>query len=608
MKKCYYLLPFLLVSFSFIGIDLFAQTPAFPTAQGYGRFATGGRGGDVVEVTTLEDYNPQTDVPIKGSFRWAFTQAKDSTKNQWGVWKYTWRPITIVFRVGGVIDLKADFALNRDSVTIAGQTALGDGICFKNYTIKLGGHENFIVRYVRSRPGDVTEAETSAMRMENGGNFIIDHCSLSWGIEETTHFSSANDFTVQWCIVSEGLYSSVHKKGDRGYAAQWGGQYSTYHHNLLAHNQSRSPRINGANKNDIYALVDYRNNMNFNQGSSGACYGGEWEVGGGRGFAHTNFVNNYSKGGPATPASYYFAAPSYARANITPDGYGLWYFSKNIMEGNAEKTEDNWKGVNTGSVGGKNNIYSAEEFVRNDGISTGGEIEDYDSYTETANEAYGSILENVGAIYPKRDGHDARIIAEIKGEVEIKRSVYVLGDVTTPKRGITSGIIDTPWNLKPEGADDNWSPWYSYYQTVDASMAPIDSDHDGMPDAWEIANNLNPNDASDRNKKTISGYTALEVYLNGLVGEQIELDFGTSIFEEKVEDHVKYSISDNVLRVYSDSGISSVKVFDTLGLMRVSQTADFDVINVSGLSAGVYILEVTHDNNRRYVAKINKSK
>ncbi|WP_163319695.1 T9SS type A sorting domain-containing protein [Dysgonomonas sp. 520] len=577
-----------------------AQTLAFPSAKGYGKYATGGRGGVVVAVTNLKDYIPGVEDPIEGSFRWAFTQGKDSTKNKWGTWVYSWKPLTVVFKVGGVIDLKADFSLNRSNVTIAGQTALGDGICFKNYTIKLGGNRNGIIRYLRSRPGDVTGEETSGMRWENGGNFIIDHCSLSWAIEETTHFSSADNFTVQWCIVSEGLYNSIHKKGPRGYGTQWGGQYSTYHHNLLAHHQSRSPRINGANKDDIESLVDFRNNVNFNWGSSGACYGGEWEVPGGKGFAHTNFVNNYYQKGPGTASSLYFASPSYHRQNVTPAGYGKWYFDGNVMEGDSEKTADNWKGVNTGTVGGKDNIYSAIEFVQSDGI-----LEDHSSYTETAINAYESILDKAGAIYPKRDGHDERLIREMKGEIPILRSVYNKEDFTSPARGVNSGIIDTPWNLKPANAGDDWDPWYSYYTTVDYSQAPQDSDHDGMPDEWEQANGLDPNDPEDRNLVTEEGYTALEVYLCSLVDEKIDPIFKSSIEDIKNNVEIKISVNKDKLSVLSDSSVKNIKIFDTVG-QQVVNAMNTDSVDISNLTNGIYIVEAIVANNQKQILKFNK--
>jgi pectate lyase len=223
-----------------------------------------------------------------GSLRWALSQGVDIVVNPILGPIQVKRPLTVVFRVGGVINLKGELRISRNNLTLAGQTAPGDGICIRGATVNFSGSRNVIVRYLRFRPGDELGQETSAFRIENGGNFIIDHCSMSWAIEETTHFSSNDSTTVQWCIISESLYNSIHKKGERGYGTQWGGEYASYHHNLLAHHVSRMPRINGSNGNDLEALVDYRNNVNYNWGSTGAFYGGEWENTGGAGFCHTN--------------------------------------------------------------------------------------------------------------------------------------------------------------------------------------------------------------------------------------------------------------------------------------------------------------------------------
>ena len=255
-----------------------AQPLAFPGAEGYGRFASGGRGdgtnGVVVEVTNLLD---DATNPPEGSFRWALKQGIGYVDHPILGQIATPLPLTVIFKVGGVISLATEIRVQRSNLTIAGHTAPGDGICFRGGTLNFSGSKNVIVRHIRSRPGDELGEETSAFRIENGGNFIIDHCSFSWAIEETTHFSASDNLTVQWCIISESLYNSTHKKGPRGYGTQWGGEYASYHHNLLAHHNSRMPRINGSNKDDLEALVDYRNNVNYNWLSSGAFYGGEWE-------------------------------------------------------------------------------------------------------------------------------------------------------------------------------------------------------------------------------------------------------------------------------------------------------------------------------------------
>lgn len=470
-----------------------AQQVAFPGAEGYGKYTTGGRGGKVVEVTTLKDLNAQGKV-IAGSFRAALmTEGTD--------------PITIVFRVSGVINLStSEIRSKRSNMTIAGQTAPGDGICIRGGTINLSGSKNVIVRYMRFRPGDEKNAEVSALRFENSENFIVDHCSMSWAIEETTHFSSSKFLTIQWCIVSESLYNSIHKKGSRGYAAQWGGQYASYHHNLLAHHNSRMPRINGANKNDIEALVDYRNNVNYNWRVLGAFYGGEWEATPDcKGFAHTNIVNNYFKPGPATSDSLFFIEPYLNRKGRTLCGYGKWFVKGNVMDGNRDLTSDNWKGVEVSKVGSVAKIQSKVEF------------DSHEVGTETAGKAFQSVLTYAGATKPRRDKIDTRVIGEVKGVQPIVRSVYERNGVKTPVLGTTCGLIDSQDNLRPNNAPANWNAWDANYTSVDdPSKAPADSDHDGMPDFWERKNKLNPNDPKDGNKKGKDGFTNLEKYLNSL--------------------------------------------------------------------------------------------
>ena len=305
-----------------------AQLVAFPGAEGFGRLAAGGRGGKVVEVTTLEDAGA-------GSFREAFTQ-------------YPGEPITIVFRVGGLINLKSPLKPTRSNVTIAGQTAPGDGICLKNYSFKLHGN-NIIVRYLRSRPGNLSGANTSGvygLNMENCKNFIVDHCSMSWSIEEAATFYDNKYSTVQWCLVSESLNSSFNGKGDHGYAGVWGGQYASYHHNLIAHHHSRAIRFNGARAHDTTAVVDYRNNVIYNWGNMQAAYGNELLIPGGSG--QLNLVNNYYKAGPATPAArasvIFDITQAYDAANPTKP-VATVYAAGNYDAGYPAVTADNWTGI-----------------------------------------------------------------------------------------------------------------------------------------------------------------------------------------------------------------------------------------------------------------------
>ena len=445
----------------------FAQLPAFPNAEGFGKYATGGRGGKVVEVTNLAD----TGV---GSFRWAFTQ-------------YPNNPITIVFTVSGIIDLQTAVKVNRSNFTVAGQTAPGDGICLKGNSFlvngaraaSLGGnHGNIIVRYIRSRPGSTLSTGVYGFDMENCHDVIVDHCSFSWANEECAALYDTKNTTVQWCIMSEGLYNAGHAKGVRSYCGVWGGQNASYHHNLIAHQNSRTVRFDGARAHDTAALVDYRNNVIYNWVSSSACYGGEVEIPGG--FAHTNIVNNFYKPGPATASTLKFVRPDNPASSIA---IARWHVKGNIMNGDAAKTTNNWLGVDFANIP----LASRDSAKRDTAFYIVDSI-----LVQTAQNAYDSVLAYVGAIYPLRDSTDKRIINETK---------------TGTATGLGSlnklGIIDLPT------AVGGWNTYNTY-------NVPTDTDHDGMPDFWETMKGLDINNPDDRNDTLPNGYTRLEEYLNSI--------------------------------------------------------------------------------------------
>lgn len=446
---------------------LSAQQLAFPSAEGYGRYVTGGRGGRIVEVANLNGDLSE------GSFRAALATPGND-------------PITIVFRVSGTITLDTTVVkVGRSNMTIAGQTAPGDGICIRKGRLYFYG-SNFIIRYLRFRIGDEYKTSLAALDIENAKDFIIDHCSLSWSVEENFTCYDNKRFTVQWCLLSEGLYSSYNPKGARSYGCQWGGQYASYHHNLFAHNVSRSPRINGCRAHDTTALQDFRNNVIYNWGNSNAIYGGEVEIADsenpGKARCTINWINNYYKPGPATPSTKYFAQPYYTSGYE----YGKWYLAGNVMEGiSGGMNMDNWLGINLNKVGSAINIRSDSMFT----------VEPVT--THSAEEAFALVLAHGGASYPQRDAVDSRIIGQITGAIPVFASGVF---------GMNKGIIDT---------QDSVGGW----PTLQSLPAPTDSDHDGMPDEWELAHGLNPNDAADRNTISPAGYTMLEEYLNDLVGE-----------------------------------------------------------------------------------------
>ncbi|WP_346236112.1 pectate lyase family protein [Niabella insulamsoli] len=443
-------------------IGLTAQTPAFPGAAGFGKYASGGRGGKVVIVSNLNDDG-------EGSFRQAFRE-------------FPGEPITIVFSVAGIIDLKTPLKVSRSNITIAGQTAPGDGICLRGNSFiincasdKTGVRGNIIIRYLRSRPGAKIATGVYGFGMENSQQIIIDHCSFTWANEECAAMYDTKNVTVQWSIISEGLYDANHHKGLRAYGGVWGGQNASYHHNLISNQNSRTVRFNGARAHDTLALVDYRNNVIFNWKSANACYGGEVDIEGGK--SNINLVNNYYIPGPAAPDVLKFVKANYNAQKAK--GFGQWYVSGNMMFGNKALSTDNQKGVDLTefpeSLRGKALVptpFSIAEPVQ----------------TETAQKAYASVLGNVGAALPKYDAVDLRLIEEARSK--------------TAKNG-TNGIINDAAEV---------GGWPSYTGT-----ALADSDKDGMPDKWEAQHQLNPSDASDASVFGLSRqYTNIEMYINGI--------------------------------------------------------------------------------------------
>ena len=435
-----------------ISLTLTSQVPAFPGAEGFGAMATGGRGGVVYEVTNLNDSG-------NGSLR-AAVQASGKR--------------TVVFRVSGIIELQSRLSISNGDITIAGQTAPGDGICIKNYPIYVGAN-NVIIRFIRSRLGDESNTEDDAMWGRNRSNIILDHCSMSWSVDECASFYDNVNFTMQYCLLSESLYASVHDKGNHGYGGIWGGRGATFHHNLLAHHTSRNPRFNGSRYSGLPAeeLVDHRNNVIYNWGFNSA-YGGE--------AGNHNIVGNYYKSGPATGSS---VRNRIVDPDANDNGYGTYYVADNFVYGYPGTTEDNWIGVHGVSASVKEQIKLSEPLTA-------------PALTHhTAVEAFEHVMARVGAVLPKRDIVDTRIIYETVTGTAQYGGAY----------GTARGIIDTQGTV---------GGWPSYASTT----PPVDSDHDGMPDDWEDAHGLDKNDPSDRNGDMRGeGYTNLEYYLNSLVEE-----------------------------------------------------------------------------------------
>ena len=448
-------------------LSLVAQQLAFPTAEGYGKYTVGGRGGRVIEVTNLNDSG-------EGSLR-AAVEAKG--------------PRTVVFRVSGTIDLVRPITIRNPYITIAGQTAPGDGICIKRHPLNIGADE-VIIRYLRVRLGDESGEDYDAMSSRGHRNIILDHLSTSWSIDECLSVYQCENVTIQWCLVAESLSGSNHIKGSHGFGGIWGSNYCTMHHNLLAHHSSRNPRFaSGAGYND------YRNNVLYNWGYQ-SCYGGEELHPTQRNpypFTYINMVANYYKAGPATTKGKVrsrIVEPSYRN---TIDNYGRWYVAENVVEGDARVTANNWDGGVQ---------------VDPDHFDTLRLMKPWAAMPirqQTAEEAYAAVLNDVGATLPRRDAIDRRIIAEVKnGTATYEGKSYKQeqsGRLVDPSQ--PSGIIDSQKDV------GGWP-------VLKSSKAPLDSDHDGMPDGWERKRGLNPHDPTDGNRVAADGYTMLEHYLNSL--------------------------------------------------------------------------------------------
>lgn len=453
---------------------------AFPGADGHGKNTIGGRGGKVIKVTNLNDSGT-------GSLREALNASGARI---------------IVFEVSGNIVLNSRLQIKNGNVTIAGQTAPGDGICIQNYEMSIADNvNNVIVRYMRFRLGDVNVAtiESDAFWGRNLENIIIDHCSMSWSIDEAASFYHNKNFTMQWCMVTESMNNSGHSKGAHGYGGIWGGSPATFHHNLLAHHTSRNPRFDGGLRYSNGSgtgvgpfgpdKIDYRNNVIYNW-SGNSAYGGE--------NGEYNIVNNYYKPGPATPSKVNkrimqvtkdvaTGAPNPAVYGV---GYGTFYIDGNYVNGNATVTANNW----SGGVDYDSGI--TETMVRKTIPFSSVEIP-----AHTAVQAYEAVLNYAGASY-KRDAVDTRIANEVRtGTATYKGAISGLW-----------GIIDTQKDV---------GGWPTLGQTA----ALKDTDGDGMPDDWEIANKLDPNKANANGRDLSSAYDNIEVYINSLVKNITEAQY-----------------------------------------------------------------------------------
>ncbi len=574
----------------------FAQNdaPAFPGAEGHGRYVTGGRGGVVKHVTNLNDSGP-------GSLR---TAVSGSAKK------------IVVFDVSGVIALKSDLKIGANT-TIAGQTAPYPGITLRYRTVRPDA-DNVIVRFIRVRRGqekDVNDGADAIWTRENDG-MIFDHCSFSWSIDEVASFYDNNNFTMQWCTAAESLNNAGHGKGAHGYGGIWGGKLASFHHNMIAHVTNRVPRFNGARyewdgykSNAMYdeykwanpvqaENVDFRNCVMYNWGNSNGCYGGP---GGGQ----INIVNNYYKGGPATPDSKAqrvteISVASSGNSSGHPDIYGMtsrYYINGNTTETNSGTITENrdWNGVNYDSgvftIDGEKwsldtlNLYGdeVEHKANTDGemcvrIKMDQPAPEGQVTTHSAATAFDKVMSYCGAsLY--RDDVDSRYMEEARtGTATYKGSVTNedgLIDIVADVNGYTEDNF--PSETRPEG---------------------FDTDQDGMPDEWETANGLDPNNPDDANLYTLDTekgwYTNVEVYINSLVEHIVKAQNADAItaVDEYYPACVPVTGIDNAPTVSSE--IVKIEYF-TLGGTKVSEPVK-----------GINIRKVTYSDGKTVADKVIK--
>ena len=586
-----------------------AQAPAFPGAEGHGRYVTGGRGGKVIHVTNLNDKGT-------GSFRAAVTG--NSKK-------------IIVFDVAGVIPLASDLTIGANT-TILGQTAPSPGITLRYYTVR--PEDNCIIRFIRLRRGqekDINDGADATWQRNKTG-IIFDHCSFSWSIDEVASFYDNNNFTMQWCTVAESLTNPGHSKGAHGYGGLWGGKLASFHHNFVGHLMNRGPRFNGArygwtgytsNKDyDTYKWenpvqaenVDFRNCVMYN--AQGTCYGGP---GGGQ----INIVNNYYKAGPSQSltsktlngikVSVSTGKERGSQNRITqvtvsssrnsdkkhPEFYEMtsrYFISGNTTEttkGTVTKNQD-WKGVvyDKGTYTYNGERYSADKKnfygdavahqtidgvscvkIKMDNPAPTGEVT-----THSAAEAFSKVLAYGGAsLY--RDEIDARYMEEAKtGTAQYKGSI-------TQSPGIIDKVSDVNGYTE------------STFGTA-SRPADFDTDKDGIPDAWELANGLNPNDDSDALTYSLDGkgyYTNLEVYANSLVEDIMKQ--GNANAENKVDEYYP--------ECKNPTGISQVISSYPGGIAKVTYYS----LNGTLLSApqkGINIRKMLFQNGKTMTDKVVK--
>ena len=556
MKKALFLLTALLLS---IAADAqFDSAPAFPGAEGFGRYTTGGRGGAVYHVTRLDDDTKP------GSFRYACNQSGKRT---------------IVFDVSGTIYLKSELQLKNGNVSILGQTAPGDGICIADYPFTISS-SNVIIRYMRFRLGNrkVAYHEGDGLGGMDQANIIIDHCSVSWSVDECLSVYGSKNLTVQWCFVDQSMVDCGHVKGNHGYGGNWGGSGASYHHNLIAHHTSRTPRLGPRPSTQTDERMDMRNNVIYNWGGNG-CYGGEG--------MNVNIVNNFYKPGPGSPtgtkgmriAAVGIRTSAYTHHDTSPNGWdvmwhvwGKYYVTGNVNSKYDEVTTDNWTYGMYNQIDDSKVDYTYTQETK-DTMRINQPIPYGFVTTHKALKAFEKVVAYGGASY-KRDSHDT----------------YIAEDVEKGTAKYTSSGNDPGFINSQEDAGG--------WPVLNSETAPADSDGDGMPDAWETKHGLNPND-NDANRYNLDShryYTNLEVYCNSLVENIVKAqnaDADASVdgaFEEYFPDMQNGESevpTENWLYSHPGNGSANLITFEDGATLQITGNLDKTLASASDITIGV---------------------
>ena len=555
------------------GEELIDGVIAFPGAEGGGMYATGGRGGDIYVVTTLEDY-AKGETPIQGSLRYGVETAPGTGR-------------IIVFNVGGTINLKQRLSFSKlQNISLEGQTAPGDGITIAGYDTDISNSKNLIFRFIRFRVGtdNLLSGGDSmdALWGRDNDTFMVDHCTFSWNTDETLSTYRGRNGTVQWCIVSESLTVSGHSKGRHGYGGIWGGDNVVFQYNLVANHTSRNPRIGGGTMGDptsdgSMATLQLSNNVLYNYGYN-TCYGG--------GYTYSNYINNYHKIGQGTRDNIKDQQMD-AGEKTKPGGF---YIAGNVVERQDGTVSDYGdSGIkNSGDLEGDTiTVISGTPYVP-DTSKEGIEFNGFETITmRSAREAYGLVLDSAGATYPKRDAIDARVIAQVRTD--------------------TGTFINVPEEVG------------GYCAPTVYREDGFDSDGDGIPDAWEDANGLDPNDPEDSRKiiRTGSlgdgkyGYSWIEVYVNELVEDRmagyvasnptVSIDLpDNTLVKEGSDVTVTANASD-------DSGIAKVEFYNGNQLVGTADSAPYQCV-LTGLADGTYNISARAYDNNGFATQSNTSR